>query len=373
MPRYLEGRIVRSGANGSNRTGGRSFACLDGLRGVAALAVCLYHIPGFIGWTVMPSAYLAVDLFFCISGFILWQAYAKRLQDGMTVSTFLLRRLIRLYPLYLISGLMCLIFLLKFRDGSLHLFAYSANFLLIPLPTKWEANSVIFPLNFVAWSVLVELILSFLFAMSFRVLLDTKRLAILIGLSGITLVVSATHFSQLNLGSTLMDFFGGMARGTFSFFTGVLIARFPLERGLSNLSFPVIATILSGLLMANISGGARTFYDLFVVLVIVPVLVLIGANTKCTNRDRQLTTALGSASYAVYLLQAPLAAYCAELLNSFEVKPSLCLGLAFAGLLFWISSLVDRYIDGPMRAWLTEAVERQYRAAVEARPSLGHR
>ena len=37
---------------------------LDLLRGIAALAVLVYHSAHFLGGQVMPNAYLAVDLFF---------------------------------------------------------------------------------------------------------------------------------------------------------------------------------------------------------------------------------------------------------------------------------------------------------------------
>lgn len=79
------------------------------LRGVAALAVVLFHLPTFGGRLDLPGAPDAflrnllasgaagVDLFFVISGFIMAHVYARR-PDGPGL--FLLRRGLRIVPLY---------------------------------------------------------------------------------------------------------------------------------------------------------------------------------------------------------------------------------------------------------------------------------
>lgn len=55
-------------------------ATLDGLRGVAAFSVVLLHIS--LNWRsgdVLPKAYLAVDFFFLLSGFVIAKAYESDL------------------------------------------------------------------------------------------------------------------------------------------------------------------------------------------------------------------------------------------------------------------------------------------------------
>jgi len=83
---------------------------LTGLRGVAAWFVVLYHIRLSAGAQVPPEAlasfskgYLAVDLFFMLSGFVLWLNYADRLRaEGLAAAPlFLARRLARIWPLHL--------------------------------------------------------------------------------------------------------------------------------------------------------------------------------------------------------------------------------------------------------------------------------
>ena len=85
----------------------RSFTTLDGLRGIAAIAVVARHAPflwGEHGPTgALSESYLAVDFFFVLSGFVLAHAYGSRFQHGLSNAAFMRTRLLRLYPLYLLA------------------------------------------------------------------------------------------------------------------------------------------------------------------------------------------------------------------------------------------------------------------------------
>ena len=85
------------------------YALLDGLRGVAALLVVIYHI--FEGFsfaeatdgtgsgliTTLNHGHIAVDFFFILSGFVISYAYDDR-WSKMRLGGFFKRRLIRLPP-----------------------------------------------------------------------------------------------------------------------------------------------------------------------------------------------------------------------------------------------------------------------------------
>ncbi len=83
---------------------------LTGIRGLAAWFVVLYHIrvgavsylPAEAGF-VLSKGYLAVDLFFMLSGFVLWLNYSDRLRQGgpAAVPKYLARRVARVWPLHL--------------------------------------------------------------------------------------------------------------------------------------------------------------------------------------------------------------------------------------------------------------------------------
>ena len=73
---------------------------VDALRGVLAIAVALHHIGQHIGIKVMESAWLAVDVFFILSGLVIGRTYEKKICNGMKFGMFLQTRLTRLYPMY---------------------------------------------------------------------------------------------------------------------------------------------------------------------------------------------------------------------------------------------------------------------------------
>ena len=88
------------------------YEILDGLRGVAALMVLVFHVFDACQANVLPHGYLAVDFFFVLSGFVIGYSYDDRWERGLTVGGFLRRRLIRLHPMVVCGAVVgCLCFL----------------------------------------------------------------------------------------------------------------------------------------------------------------------------------------------------------------------------------------------------------------------
>src|SRR3954447_8145936 len=85
----------------------KHFEILDGLRGIAALAVVIFHFmecaitdysKNFIG-----HGFLGVDFFFCLSGFVIGYAYDDRVEK-LGFKEFFISRLIRLHPLVMLGS-----------------------------------------------------------------------------------------------------------------------------------------------------------------------------------------------------------------------------------------------------------------------------
>ncbi|MGO7428469.1 acyltransferase family protein, partial [Rhizobium ruizarguesonis] len=80
------------------------FTALESLRGIAAVVVMLLHTGGTLGPIPANIGYIAVDLFFLLSGVVLANSYERQLTTGqISPAGFLLQRIIRLYPIYLLS------------------------------------------------------------------------------------------------------------------------------------------------------------------------------------------------------------------------------------------------------------------------------
>ena len=167
---------------------------LDGVRGLAAVFILTRHT-GYYWHFSLYRSYLAVDLFFVLSGFVIAHAYDTRIREGIiSVRQFMLIRLVRLYPVFLISVLLCTVTLI----GS----AYIKNMLdvdhiveiaaaivmtLFFLPFPMAGNDNLFPLNGAYWSLFFELFANMLYAMFRRLLTDTVLIVIVI-LSGLGVI-----------------------------------------------------------------------------------------------------------------------------------------------------------------------------------------
>ncbi|HZX57541.1 MAG TPA: acyltransferase, partial [Mucilaginibacter sp.] len=82
------------------------YPILDGLRGVAAVMVVIFHTLEPLSTShldlMMNHGYLAVDFFFLLSGYVIGYAYDDR-WDKLTIWGFFKRRLIRLQPMIIVG------------------------------------------------------------------------------------------------------------------------------------------------------------------------------------------------------------------------------------------------------------------------------
>lgn len=136
---------------------------LTGLRGIAAFLVMFHH---FLGYSLGDSRlavfsvhlYLAVDLFFVLSGFVMAYTYHAMFKDGFSwhaYKVFLGRRVARIYPLYLFASLLCAVLMvfgiIEFKDTGHIGYAIFTNIFLI---TGWGFGPYI--IGGPAWSISTE-------------------------------------------------------------------------------------------------------------------------------------------------------------------------------------------------------------------------
>ena len=200
----------------------RSFVTLDGLRGVAAFAVMMFHTNPFIGRQV-PEAFLAVDFFFALSGFVIAHAYTERLRTGMSPRSFLVLRLVRLYPLYILGTAIGILILplTSQADGVSQLaIEIAAAVLFLPSPV----TELLYPFNFPAWSLFHELLINGAFA-ALNNLLSRVVLCGIAAISAVILAGYAIWLGSLDTSNSWVHFEGGFVRVSFSFFAGVLVYR----------------------------------------------------------------------------------------------------------------------------------------------------
>ena len=173
----------------AQRNDRRVFATLDGLRGVAAVFVAMRHIAFFKALNI-HGGYMAVDLFFVLSGFVIAHAYERRFERGLTAGRFLASRYLRLWPVYALGAVLGLIaaaaHALPGRDNLTGAEVLrTAPFALAMLPGP-HIKPMLYPVNSVAWSLALELLINAAYAFAWRPLKDSRILAATLAVSAAT-------------------------------------------------------------------------------------------------------------------------------------------------------------------------------------------
>ena len=88
---------------------------LDGLRGIAALLVLWDHLPETLGGplhnkikALVWPGFMGVDIFFVLSGFLITRILLTDRQKGRPLKNFLIRRFLRIFPIYYLTILVLL-------------------------------------------------------------------------------------------------------------------------------------------------------------------------------------------------------------------------------------------------------------------------
>ncbi|MEG3089492.1 acyltransferase family protein [Sphingomonas sp. PB4P5] len=309
---------------------------LDAIRGVAAFCVVMLHGSGWFGPLKASGGYLAVDLFFALSGFIIADVYEPRFAAGLTARAFIWQRAVRFWPLYMLGTLIGL-FVAVIATPSWWLAPQAAGATLF-LPS---GATHLYPLNKVAWSLGLELLANLVFVLVWRSA-TVRNLLIVIGLSAVVLVLVALRDGNLEGGFALATLDTGLARVTFSFSLGVLLYR--LLPRLRHIPFPAwILVLLPYPLMLRSFGP---LYDLALVMIAFPILLLLAAKNQIRS-GVWLASGLGLASYALYAVHKPLtslidnaAEHVGINLSEYAVWSGLVLGAAFL-LGSWILGTFD--------------------------------
>ena len=346
----------------------RTFRTLDGLRGIAAIAVAFRHIPDNAIATWTPESYLAVDLFFILSGFVLAHAYRERLASGMTFADFVAARLIRLYPLYIIASAITLaLVLVPALPGHYHPPPRSLRTVVLAVlfvPTIAPHEKIgLFPLIGPGWSLFFELAANVAFALV-ATRLDARRLAWIVVAGAVVLVGCVAHFGAVDIGYSQTNLLGGFGRVGFGFFAGVALHRLWRADALPWLRLPAWAAALA--VIAIFGFEPRRYQaasDLAVVLVVLPALVLAATRGEPERWLTRPFALLGAASYAIYVLTNPIDQWVETLLPWREVDRFGGLGSVGAVLLVAaiaaFALILDRLYDIPVRRALARAWRRR--------------
>lgn len=336
------------------------FVALDGLRGLAAIGVALYHFDA----AIMPGGYLAVDFFFALSGFVLWRTYAPRLSagaGGMGVAAFMRLRLIRLYPIFALGILFGAAFavqgILRHSEGSLSWAAFVPSFALnlAMLPSPFDRQ--LYPINLPSWSLFYELLANLLLALVL-VRLRERALFAVIAAAGIGLLAAGHAAGGLGGGDEWAAVHLAVLRTLFSFTVGLIVAHMHPghdRRGsvLALLCFAVLWAV-----MRYDPGPERFAADAVAILIVSPALLFVCSRFEPSRIATPAAAVLGEVSYALYAVHLPVA-HAFQLAARKTGLPNWQLALPYLAAALGLAWFCARYLDEPLRA----ALNRRFGAA----------
>ncbi|MBQ8722696.1 MAG: acyltransferase [Opitutales bacterium] len=316
------------------------YELLDGLRGVAALLVLVYHIfEGFafaesvngVGSgliTTLNHGHIAVDFFFIHSGFVVSYAYDDR-WGKMSLGAFFKRRLIRLHPMLVMGALIgvAAFAFVGFQkwDGSaapiLWVFtAFLLTVFMVPaLPGaayEVRGNGEMFPLNGPSWSLFFEYVGNILYALFIR-RFSTKMLAAFVVVLGVIhawfFVGNISGYDCVGVGWTIdrINFWGGLVRMLFPFTMGMLVPRTVKPREIKGAVWICSALLLAFFAVPYLVPVSELFsinslYEFACIAVVFPCIVWLGACGKCSGNTAKINRFLGELSYPLYIVHYPL-------------------------------------------------------------------
>lgn len=339
------------------------FEILDGLRGVAALAVVIFHFMEWIFTDINENfighGFLAVDFFFCLSGFVIGYAYDNRIEK-MGVKEFFRRRLIRLHPLVILGSVLGLLAFLFDPFAVPHgydigkiILLFICSLLLIPLPIMEERAFNLFGFNAPSWSLFWEYIANIFYAVVLRKA-GRRTLTALTILAAASLCYVSYRAENLLGGWSKDNYLDGGARVAFSFLAGLLLYRsnWIIKNKIGFLGLSVLLAL--AFLMPGTKWNWLT--EILVVVFYFPLLVSLGAGSTLSGQWKKVCRFSGNISYPLYMTHY---AFIWIYGNYYTKKNPAVNELTFIiiiGVILMVifAYLVMHYVDTPIRRYLTQ-------------------
>lgn len=341
----------------------KHIGALTAIRGIAAWWVVFYHfrehlMPEALPWlnTISAGGYLAVDLFFVLSGFVIALSCAQHFDQGFTVSAtrdFLVRRLARIYPLHLVM----MIFYLTIPAAILTLSSaktlsgnYETGYFLLSLGLihNWGFTDSL-QWNVPSWSISTEWFAYLCFPgliwlANGRLTTIGRNIAAILVIA----ILIATLFSLAgaqSIGEKIPQL--GMYRCALEFALGICVfnaSRAAGSRSLANIAAPIAI----GLAAATFVGVVPDYVGMPVAIAALIFSLSIESSTASRLVNALPLHTLGLISYSTYLSHYPIK----ELVKFLVVRdgiPDIVPIVVYLGAVAMASVVLYRFVEVPGR------------------------
>lgn len=316
------------------------------LRGIASFQVVLFHMTGTFrteneqvflgGWFRNSSS--AVLVFFVLSGFIIFYA-SRKLINSRNISTFYIKRFIRIFPIYWFSISYLAVFYLLTDPGKFP--ATIQGYL--KMITLWFGH---LSLNGVSWSLSYEIY----FYLLFGLLILSKHTKYILYALLIMCVLSATSLLNIDmyLGSYLFN-----GRNVL-FAMGVVLAIYYKKFNLVNnpkVSFLLFTAFFVGYLYWDYNQSFKDFHYQIIVGLFACAFILLLIKSEDVMEHKIWTPFiyLGNISYSLYLVHLPVVNFSLKkfFTYNFSHSTNIIFAVFLMCLVIVISHFTYKYIERP--------------------------
>jgi exopolysaccharide production protein ExoZ len=331
------------------------------LRGIAAMLVVFVHFPTPLA---RFSGSIGVDMFFFISGFIIFISIEKS-EYFKKPFAFLKKRFLRVVPLYvLVTTLFILmnVSLISFHaetdaniPADMSAATVAKSLLFIPISAGGFYRD---PLVFLGWSLNFEIffyLLTFLMLVIFRKKYFIPLLALLFMLGIVSFIIG--DFKNLYLDFITSPFF-------LYFGIGLLLGKYyeVIKNAISSFVEPLLFIVLYVFFVVMIAKDMGYYYDglprelvvyngkqipRILIWGIPSFVLLISYSTLASkyNITNSYLTKLGDRSYSIYLLQIFFIYFLYEVSHRFDRSEKIWLSMAMIGILVWVAGFSYKYFE----------------------------
>jgi peptidoglycan/LPS O-acetylase OafA/YrhL len=310
---------------------------LTSLRGIAAMLVAIFHFNIYTAQFVdgklthfVDTCYMMVDLFFILSGFIIYHVYAKDFIEGWNgqkFKSFIKARFARIYPLHfivlIILGIAYLFNMPQANLPSNNLFSFITNLFLVHSMGLNDLFSWYIP----SWSISAEWwcyilfpLIPILFKKNMRAMswcLPLIALAIYVSIAYVfprVLWSDPTGPRPTNL-DVSYDY--GFLRGLAGFILGIAAYAIYKTNALSSKIFtPLFSSIIVLMIIIMMHFGKFDIGIIFLFFVLV-VSLLYQSHQPIRFLESKTMTFLGHISYSIYMLHGLVLFFIMPIILSF--------------------------------------------------------
>jgi len=314
---------------------------IDGLRGLASLAVVFYHYfymyeqlfgHNFQVWSAFRLGFYGVHLFFIISGFVIFWTISKTEKPF----DFIWLRFSRLYPVYWVSVCITFTFILVFQQAEISLTPYQFLLNLTMIQEYFKIKHV----DGAYWTLTLELAFYFWILLIFKYnqLNNIESLLSIWVVSSIILLNTGFPFQQSIILTKLflLEYIQLFAAG---------ICFYKIWKEQQNKKTNIL------LLLCLLSNFLQNPFLVFVIITIIHIIFYLAIKGKLKFLSSKIFVFLGSISYALYLVHQNIGYIIIKASYNMHINPFW--GILFAFFLsLSLAYFITRYVEKPSLKYL---------------------